>query len=58
MSKNELNKARFLPVLSDDLTDAGILEEEAVYLDYIINGSPLRSLLVLKILIKPKLLEY
>ena len=36
-----VNKARFLSVQSDSSTDGGILEEEAVYVRYILNGSAL-----------------
>ena len=39
--KEEVNKARFLSVLSDGSTDAGILVEEAVYIRYILNGTAL-----------------
>ena len=38
--KDEINGARFLSVLSDGSTDAGILEEEAVYLRYVRDGRP------------------
>lgn len=39
--KEEVNKARFLSVISDGSTDAGIHEEEPVYVRYILNGSAL-----------------
>ena len=39
--KFDVANARFLAVLSDGSTDAGILEEEAVYLRYVKNGIPL-----------------
>ena len=39
--KKEINKARFLSVSSDGQTDAGILEEEAVCIRYILKGSAL-----------------
>ena len=38
MSKDEVNKARFIPVLSDGLTDAGIRDKEIVYFNYILKG--------------------